>query len=178
MKKILFCLFALVLASCDTEDIISQLVEGTVKADINGQTHTWNFGVNSLGAVITSETAGTETIYALGVAASTDGVSDNSETKSIGIVVFIDHPDDVVAGASFSTPSDIVLGTYAYDNEAGTSSIDADQTLSATLNIASVNDSEGTISGTFNYETTDEDTGITYTISNGSFTDIPYHYDF
>ncbi|WP_299100843.1 hypothetical protein [uncultured Winogradskyella sp.] len=176
MKKILICLLAITLASCDTDEIISQLGEGTVQADINGETKTWEFGPNSLGAVLTSQMAGSEVLYALGIAASTDGVSDNSVSRSIGIVVFVDSPDAIFSGASFNTPSDLVLGTYSYEN--GTTIIDADQTVSATLYISSVDASGEKMSGTFSYETTDEDTNTTYSISNGSFTDIPYHYDF
>lgn len=178
MKKIFICLLAITLASCDTEDSASQVFDGSVSADINGETHIWQFGPNSLGATLASESVGAETINAFSVVASTDGVSDNSESKSIGVVVFIDSAAEIVSGATFTSSVDLLVASYAFESTNSTLTIDADQTVSATLYISSVNTSNDIISGTFSFEAIDEDTNITYHITNGSFSDIPYYNDY
>ncbi|WP_299107413.1 DUF6252 family protein [uncultured Winogradskyella sp.] len=179
MKKIVLFLLAITLISCDVEDAVNQFIEdaGVVKADINGVTKTWEFGPNSLGALLSTESVGTETIYAFSVAASTDGVSDNSETTAIGVVVFIDSPEDIISGATFTSSADLIVGSYAFESDNSTTNIDADQTVSATLHISAINASAETISGTFSFKTTDDDTNITYNITNGSFSEIPYYND-
>ncbi|MUU78300.1 hypothetical protein [Winogradskyella endarachnes] len=177
MKKIFICILAIILTSCDTEDIVSQFVDGSVSADINGETQTWQFGPNALGAIINSESVGTETVYTFSVVASTDGVSDNSESKSIGVVVFIDSPANIVSGATFNSSTDLLVASYAFESTNSTLSIDADHTVSATLQISNINLSDETISGIFSFEVIDETTAITYNITNGSFTNIPYYND-
>lgn len=179
MKKLALFLLVITLVSCDVEDAVNQFIEdeGTVKADIDGVTKTWQFGPNSLGAILSTESVGAETIYAFSVAASTDGVSDNSETTTIGIVVFIDSPEAIISGATFTSSTDLLVGSYAFESSNSAIIIDADQTVSATMQISSVNASDETISGTFSFKTTDDDTNITYNITNGSFSEIPYYND-
>lgn len=177
MKKILICLIAITLVCCDSaqDEIENQLdIEGTVKADINGQTKTFTFGPNSVAAAITSTDAGPTTIYAFGLGASTDGISDNSETTAIAVTLIMDNPDVITAGATFTYPTDLVGGTYTFENENESITIDGDETISATLNITAVDIAGEKISGTFSYVTVDEDTNETYTISNGIFTNIPF----
>lgn len=176
MKKLLICLFSIILVSCDVEEEIANILgDGTVKADVNGETKTFNFGQNSVAAAITSSDSGPATIYAFGMAASTDGISDNSETTAIGVVLVIDDPNAIVAGASFSYPNDLLGGTYTYEDENGSSTIDGDDSTSANLSITSVDVEAERISGTFSFVTVDSNTGITYTVSNGSFTNIPFY---
>ncbi len=175
-KKLLLCLFAIALISCDVEDEIISLLgeDGTVKADINGQTKTFTFGQNSVAAAITSGDSGPISVYVFGLAASTDGVSDNSETTAIGVTLIMDNPDVIVAGASFTFPADAVGGTYTFEDENGSTTIDADETVSATLSISAVDVLGERISGTFSYVAFDPDTNTTYTVGNGSFTNIPF----
>jgi hypothetical protein len=175
MRKILLCIFTLSLLACDTDEIISQLFDGTVKADINGQSKTWEFGPNSVGATMTTVQEDSITVYSFGLAASSDGVSNNNETTTIAITIISDTPISIVSGATFTYPADLIGGTYSYDNEDGSVSIDGDDSVSATLHISSVNSSGSEISGTFSFETVDGDTGTTYTVSNGTFTNIPFY---
>lgn len=176
MKKLLILLCAISLVGCDTDEIISQIAgDGTVKADINGQTKTWEFGPNSVGATMTTSQQGSVTFYSFGIGASSDGVSNNNETTAIAITLISDSPIEIVSGATFTYPADLLGGSYTYENEDGSTTIDADESVSATLNISSVDISGGKMSGTFSYETIDEDTSLTYTVSNGTFTNIPFY---
>lgn len=176
MKKVLLCLISISILSCDIKDkIISQVGDGTVKATINGQTKTWSFGPNSVGASITSSDTGVGIVYGFGLAANSDGVSDNSESTSIAITIIKDNPDFIVSGATFSYPEDLIEGFYTYENEDESNVIDGDVTSSATMTITSYDEANGRITGTFNFVTVDENTNIIYTVSNGSFTDIPFY---
>lgn len=178
MKKLLICLTAFALLSCDIEDEIANILgDGTVTADINGQTKTFEFGPNSVAAAITSSEAGPTTIYAFGLGASSDGVSNNSETTSIGVTLIMDSPDVIVAGATFTYPNDLVGGSYSYEDENGSTTTDADNNTSATLSITAVDVAGERISGTFSYVVIDDDTNVTYTVSNGSFNNIPFYID-
>ncbi|WP_282032254.1 hypothetical protein [Winogradskyella eximia] len=176
MKKLLVCLFAITMVSCDVEEEIANILgDGTVRADVNGETKTFTFGQNSVAAAITSSNSGPNTIYAFGMGASTDGISDNSETTAIAVTLLMDNPDVIVAGASFSYPNDLLGGTYTFEDENGSTNIDGDESTSANLNITSVDIAGERISGTFSFVTIDSDTNTTYTVSNGSFTNIPFY---
>jgi len=176
MKKLLICITAFALLSCDVEEEIANLLgDGTVKADINGQTKTFTFGPNSVAAAITSSDSGPTTVYAFGMGASSDGVSNNSETTSIAVTLIMDNPNVIVAGATFTYPDDLLGGSYSYEDENGSTTIDAESNTSATLHISAVDVAGERISGTFSYVAIDEDTNVTYIVSNGSFNNIPFY---
>jgi hypothetical protein len=175
MKKIAIVFIALFLINCNSSDDTNDNVfDAFVQADINGETIRFNFGENSLGAALTTSSFGSNTIYGFGIGASTDGVSDNTETTSIGLALILDNPDVIMAGATFNYPTDLLSGTYTYENSNTSTTIDGDGTVSATLTINAFDLDQEKMSGTFSYVTVDENTNTTYTVSNGVFSNIPY----
>jgi len=176
MKRILLVLMTIVFAACSSSDDNDiETFDAFVKADINGETMTFNYGPNSVAAAITSTNAGASTIYAFGMGASTDGVSNNSVTTSIAVTLIMDNPDDISAGATFNYPADLLGGSYSYEDESGSTTIDGDETVSATMTITAVDVANEKISGTFSYVTVDENTSVNYTVSNGIFSNIPFY---
>jgi len=175
MKKITVILMALFLTTCSGEDDSTDNVfDAFIQADINGETIRFNFGENSLGAALTTSSFGSTMIYGFGIGASTDGVSNNTETTSIGLALILEDPDAIATGATFNYPTDLLSGTYTFENENSSVSIDGDETISATLTINTLDLEEEKMSGTFSYVTRDSNNDITYTVSNGMFSNIPY----
>ncbi|MFK7832477.1 MAG: hypothetical protein AB8B52_04300 [Winogradskyella sp.] len=181
MKKILLCLIAIGLTSCNLEDeIIDQLgfdSEGTLSAKINGQTKDFDSGLDGAGAALISAEVGTETVYGFSVGAiALDDIFDETETTQLGLTLVMEDPNVIVAGANFNYPEDNLLGLYFFEGSNDVY-IDADETISATLAISAIDTSNETISGSFSYIVKEPFIEVTYAISNGVFSNVPYNID-
>lgn len=175
MKKLLIFILSTVLISCSgSDDDATTLLNSYLKADINGETKTFNVGPNSVAAAISGSSVGSDMIYVFGLGATTDGISDNSETTSLSMVLLIENPDVIVAGASFNSSDDGLSAGYFYNLENEDPSIDADETLTANLSISAIDLEDERISGSFSFSVRDPNTNETYTVSNGIFNAIPF----
>lgn len=180
MKKILICLMAITFFGCDIEEeIIDQLIqeEGYVEVTINGQTRVFDYAPGLVGASLTSTETSIGLIHGFAfVALDPDSIINNSEVTHVGMTLTVESPDAIIAGTTFNYPTNQLSGFYGYENGEGID-IDTDETLSASLTITAINTGDETISGTFGYVVKEGFTGNTYTISNGSFTNIPFSSD-
>lgn len=178
MKRILIFISAILVASCNSSDDSDiDLFNAFLKADINGETKTFNVGPNSVAAAISGSTVGSEVFYVFGLGVTTDGISDNSESTNLSMIARIVSPNDIVSGVSFSSENEELSAGYFFETNNSVSVINANKTISANLNISSVDSNNNLISGTFNFSVLDESTDITYTITDGVFSNIPFAVD-
>lgn len=180
MKKFiyLFCI-AFLLISCgsddsgNSDDTFGGIDDGYLRADINGQTIEYNLGPNSVAAALVDGGLMGEA-FTFNIGATTSGLTETIPVETISILLFTDNPNIPNGNLSFDE-SDNILGSYTYTEdlnigpaiEAGTTSGGA-----INLNITSVNQQNGTISGTFNFDAIDSVSGDAYTVTNGVFNNI------
>jgi hypothetical protein len=102
----------------------------------------------------------------------------NGDTLTVAITATSFDADAFQTGASFDA-ANTVLGNYAFGNvllnnglvDIETSSVDTDQ---AELTITDYNETAGTFSGTFSFESDDGSGGNTYSVTAGEFTDVEF----
>jgi hypothetical protein len=180
MKKLiyLFCISFLLINcgsddSSDSDDIFGGLNDGYLRADVNGATLEFNLGPNSVAAALVDGGI-TGEAFTFSIGATTSGFTETLPVETISFLLFTDNPNIPSGNLSFDE-NDNLLGSYTYTEdldigpaiEAGTALIGE-----VNLNITSVNQQSGTISGTFNFDAIDSISGDAYTITNGVFNNI------
>lgn len=176
MKKLLYVIcFAILVFSCNSSDDSDDSnnpnnnLSASMSAEIDGENFFSTTSFDTLAGSVLS-TGGSYGFVINGVE-----VIDNANGRGIGLAFGGVDFDEFSAGDEFfGNTFENSFCTFSITTD-GVSTAGTSEGVSSYVRITSIDRDNQIISGVFNYEAIDfEDPNITYVISNGIFTNVPY----
>lgn len=176
-----FLLLVSSLIACKTDDIsdLDDLIDDDdddlsgayVTAKVNGEQFT------SLEAGLSATFEETDTYFVISVGAVSISTG---KAKGLALAVAGVNSGQVAVGSTFTDiESEDGLGANAGYAEGPISDpgsdVDTDELLEIYIKITAIDRDSKTISGEFNFKALDEETNVTYTITDGIFNEMPYN---